>query len=198
MAAFAMGLIGDASVADTLIAALGDADPFVQGRAAEGLGLIGHKAAADPIAAMMATHVKAGALANIPADDLVYPKAPPVEAVRLGMYALVRLGAFDQLASVLTSGGQPVTRWWPVAYAFRRVGNPTGRACPARAPAGRRRVHAERLPREDWARSKKRGRSRRSWRFWATRPKWSTSASKPHARSSIWAPRKPPTRWRRF
>jgi len=124
MAAFAMGLIGDASVADTLIAALGDADPLVQGRAAEGLGLIGHKAAADPIAAMMATHVQAGALANIPADDLVYPKAPPVEAVRLGMYALVRLGAFDQLASVLTSGGQPVTRWWPVAYSFRRVGNP--------------------------------------------------------------------------
>lgn len=124
MAGFALGLIGDASVADALIAALGDADPFVQGRAAEGLGLIGHKGAADPIAAMMAAHVKAGALADIPADDLVYPKAAPIEAVRLGMYALVRLGAFTQLASVLTSGGQPVTRWWPVAYAFRRVGNP--------------------------------------------------------------------------
>jgi HEAT repeat protein/cyclophilin family peptidyl-prolyl cis-trans isomerase len=124
MAAFAMGLVGDASVADALIAALGDADPFVQGRAAEGLGQLGHKAAADAIAAMMAAHVKSGALADIPADDLVYPKAPPIEAVRLGMYALVRLAAFDQLASVLTDGGQPVTRWWPVAYAFRRVGNP--------------------------------------------------------------------------
>jgi HEAT repeat protein/cyclophilin family peptidyl-prolyl cis-trans isomerase len=124
MAAFAIGLIGDAGVADALVAALGDADPSVQGRAAEGLGLIGYKASADSIAAMMAAHVKSGVLADIPADDLVYPKAPPIEAVRLGMYALVRLGAFDQLTSALTSGGQPVTRWWPVAYAFRRVGNP--------------------------------------------------------------------------
>jgi HEAT repeat protein/cyclophilin family peptidyl-prolyl cis-trans isomerase len=124
MAAFAIGLIGDASVADALVSALADANPLVQGRAAEGLGLIGHKASADAIAAMMAVHVKSGVLADIPPDDMAYPKAPPIEAVRLGMYALVRLGAFDQLASVLTTGGRPVSRWWPVAYAFRRVGNP--------------------------------------------------------------------------
>ena len=124
MAAFAMGLIGDRSAAEALIAALADADPIVHGRAAEALGMIGHKAAADAIAQMMATHVKAGVLNDIAPDDLEYPKPPPVEAVRLGMYALVRLAAYPALASVLTDGaGRPVSRWWPIAYAFRRVGD---------------------------------------------------------------------------
>nr|AXL06708.1 putative peptidyl-prolyl cis-trans isomerase [uncultured bacterium] len=123
MAAFALGLIGDASAADPLTTALTDADPLVQGRAAEALGLIAHKPAADPIAQMMAVHVKAGVLNGIMPDDVEHPKAPPVEAVRLGMYALVRLAAYPQLAAVLTDGGRPVSRWWPVAYAFRRINN---------------------------------------------------------------------------
>ena len=125
MAAFALGLIGHASAAESLVTALNDPDPLVQGRAAEGLGLIAHKAAAQPIAAMMAVHTKAGALAGVEPDDLGYPKPAATEAVRLGMYALVRLGAYDALASVLTDGaGRPVSRWWPVAYAFRRVNDP--------------------------------------------------------------------------
>ena len=49
MAAFALGLIGQASAADALVAALADADPLIQGRAAEALGLIGHKPAAAAI-----------------------------------------------------------------------------------------------------------------------------------------------------
>ena len=109
---------------EALTAALADADPLVQGRAAEALGLIAHKPAADPIAAMMAVHTKAGVLSGIAPDDLEYPKAPAVEAVRLGMYALVRLSAYDALASVLTDGsGRPVSQWWPVAFAFRRIGD---------------------------------------------------------------------------
>ena len=40
---------------------------------------------------MMQAHTKAGVLDGIAADDLEYPKPAPVEAVRLGMYALVRL-----------------------------------------------------------------------------------------------------------
>ena len=127
MAAFAMGLIGDASAADALVAALDDTEPMVQGRAAEGLGLIAHKPAADAVAAMMAAHIKAGALNGIPPDDLEHPKVAPVEAVRLGIYALVRLGAYDALASVLSDlGGRPISRWWPVAYGFRRVADPRG------------------------------------------------------------------------
>ena len=125
MAAFALGLIGDASAADPLQNALKDSDALVQGRAAEALGLIGHKAAAGPIGEMMSVHTKAGVLDGIAPDDLEHPKAPPVEAVRLGMYALVRLSGYDQLATVLLSAdGQPISRWWPVAYAFRRINDP--------------------------------------------------------------------------
>jgi len=125
MAAFAMGLIGNASAADALLAALSDPDPLVQGRAAEGLGLLGHKPAATAIAAMMSAHTKAGVLSGIAPDDLDYPKPSPVEAVRLGLYALVRLSAIDPLLSVVTdASGQPISRWWPIAYAFRRINDP--------------------------------------------------------------------------
>lgn len=127
MAAFAIGLIGDASGADPLVMALSDPDPIVHGRAAEGLGLLAHKPAADGIAKMIQAHVAAGALGGMEPDDLEHPKPPPVEAARLGIYALVRLGAYDQLAGVLLDGnGVPVSRWWPVAYAFRRVADSRG------------------------------------------------------------------------
>jgi cyclophilin family peptidyl-prolyl cis-trans isomerase/HEAT repeat protein len=45
------------------------------------------------------------------------------------LYALTRLRAYDALAAaVLDPQGQPVSRWWPVAYALQRVGDP--RAAP--------------------------------------------------------------------
>jgi HEAT repeat protein/cyclophilin family peptidyl-prolyl cis-trans isomerase len=125
MAAFALGLIGDASAADALMKALADPDPLVHGRAAEALGLISYKPAAPLISQIIATHVQAGALEGIAPDDLEYPKPPPAEAARLGMYALVRLSAYEALAASLLDGnGQPVSRWWPVAYAFQRVADP--------------------------------------------------------------------------
>ncbi|HUE86793.1 MAG TPA: HEAT repeat domain-containing protein [Vicinamibacterales bacterium] len=125
MAAFALGLIGDAQAADPLLTALADPDPLVQGRAAEAIGMLGHNPGAGPITEMMSAHTKAGVLDPIAPDDLEHPKAPAVEAVRLGMYALVRLGAYDQLATVmLNASGQPISRWWPVAYAFRRINDP--------------------------------------------------------------------------
>jgi cyclophilin family peptidyl-prolyl cis-trans isomerase/HEAT repeat protein len=125
MAAFAMGLIGDASAAEALMAALADSDPLIQGRAAEALGLIAHKPAAAPIGAMMAAHAGNGVLNAITADDMVSPKSPPVEAVRLGAYALVRLGGYDALASsLLDRDGRPRSRWWPVAFAFQRMNDP--------------------------------------------------------------------------
>ena len=125
MAAFALGLIGDAAAAPALMTALGDADPRVQGRAAEGLGLIGHTTAADAIAGMTAAHVRAGVLAAVASHDETYPQPPPVEAVRLGVYALVRLSAFDSLrAVVLGADGSPASDWWPFAYAMQRLGHP--------------------------------------------------------------------------
>ena len=122
MAAFAMGLIGDASAAPALIAALNDPDPIIQGRSAEALGLIGHKEAATPISAMVFAHLNAGALNGVAPDDMAHPKAPNIEAVRLGLYALVRLGSYDALAAtIVDQSGRPRSRWWPVAFALQRV-----------------------------------------------------------------------------
>jgi cyclophilin family peptidyl-prolyl cis-trans isomerase/HEAT repeat protein len=136
MAAFAIGLIGAAAGRAPLLQALADGEPIVQGRAAEALGQIGDKtnAASDAaaIGAMVQTHLKAGALASIEAEDLTYPLAPPIEAVRLGLYALVRLASYDAVAAVvLDPTGRPVSAWWPIAYALQRVNDP--RAAPALA-----------------------------------------------------------------
>ena len=130
MAAFALGLIGDPSARPALISALKDGDPIVQGRSAEALGTIGDKSDAPAIAAMVEVHIMAGALTPVMPDDLGWPLAPPAEAARLGLYALVRLGSYDAIASdVLDAKGAPVSAWWPVAYALGRVGD--ARATPA-------------------------------------------------------------------
>jgi cyclophilin family peptidyl-prolyl cis-trans isomerase/HEAT repeat protein len=124
MAAFAFGLLADSSARPALQKALDDPEPIVQGRAAEALGSIGDRTDADAIAAMVRRHVAAGVLAKIEPDDLTLPLDAPVEAVRLGLYALAKLRAYEALASaVLDAQGQPVSRWWPVAYALQRVGD---------------------------------------------------------------------------
>jgi cyclophilin family peptidyl-prolyl cis-trans isomerase/HEAT repeat protein len=129
MAAFALGLIHDASAAGALVSALRDSSPLVQGRAAQSLGLLDARDQASAIAAMASTYVNAGVLRGQTPDDLTYPLSAEVEAVRLAIYALARLKAYDALASVvLDRSGQPVTRWWPVAYALRRVDDPRGAA----------------------------------------------------------------------
>ncbi len=130
MAAFAMGLIGDAEAATALIAALSDPDPLIQGRAAEALGMLAHKAAAPSVTTMVSSHINAGALKGITPDDMAHPKTASAEAVRLGLYALVRLGSYDAIAgSVLDADGRPRSRWWPIAYALQRVND--ARAVPA-------------------------------------------------------------------
>jgi len=124
MAAFALGLIGDRAAVAPLTAALADPDPRVQGRAAEALGLIGDAGAAGPVAQMVGTHVRGGALAGLDADELGHPLAPPVEAARLGVYALARLRDIAMLRSaVLTADGAPASDWWPLAYAMQRIGH---------------------------------------------------------------------------
>src|SRR6185369_16840083 len=130
MVAFALGLIGDASARPALLNALKDSEPIVQGRAAEALGAIGDRSDAPAIAAMVKTRVQGGALNTVAPDDLTWPLAPPVEAVRLGLYALVRLGSYEGIAtSVVNTNGAPVSAWWPVAFALGRSGD--ARAVPA-------------------------------------------------------------------
>src|SRR5688572_11959179 len=127
MAAFAMGLIGDASAVEALTTALADTDPVTQGRVAEALGTIGHKASAPAIAAIVSKYLPA--VDGILPDDLAYPITPAAEAVRLGVYALVRLGSYDALASAVLDGSRPRSRWWPIAYALQRIND--ARAAPA-------------------------------------------------------------------
>jgi cyclophilin family peptidyl-prolyl cis-trans isomerase len=130
MAAFALGLIADPSARPALLAALKDTEPIVAGRAAEALGQIGDRRDAEAVSAMVRTQLDAGVLNGIDPDDVTYPLAPGVEAARLGIYALVRLGSYEALAAtVLDAQGQPRSRWWPVAYALQRIGD--RRAAPA-------------------------------------------------------------------
>jgi HEAT repeat protein/cyclophilin family peptidyl-prolyl cis-trans isomerase len=129
MAAFGLGLIGDAAARQPLLNALKDSRPLVQGRAAEALGLIGNRMDAPAVSAMVQNHIRAGVLKGVMPDDLGYPLAPPIEATRLGLYALTRLQDYDALAAAVLANGQPVSTWWPIAYALQRVGDP--RAGPA-------------------------------------------------------------------
>jgi len=129
MAAFGLGLIGDASARDPLIAALRDPSPLVQGSAAEALGLIGDRTAADAVGQMAAAIVQSGAVAQTPGADGDAMRDSPVGALRLAMFALVRLNAYDQLAAAVLDGAQPRVRWWPVAFALQRLEDP--RALPA-------------------------------------------------------------------
>jgi HEAT repeat protein/cyclophilin family peptidyl-prolyl cis-trans isomerase len=120
MAAFALGLIGDRSARDPLVMALGDPSPFVQGSAAEALGLIGDPAAAAPIGRLLMQ--LSGTLADLPTDADESKIDTPAAAFRRGIEALVRLKAYDALASVvLDASGQPRVRWWPVAFALERL-----------------------------------------------------------------------------
>jgi HEAT repeat protein/cyclophilin family peptidyl-prolyl cis-trans isomerase len=130
MAAFGLGLLGDTRARDPLVGALGDPSPMVQASAAEALGLLGDASAADAIGRLVSEIVQSGALAEPPGDEGDARRDTPASAFRLGIYALVRLNAYPQLAAaVLDADGQPRVRWWPVAYALQRFEDP--RALPA-------------------------------------------------------------------
>jgi HEAT repeat protein/cyclophilin family peptidyl-prolyl cis-trans isomerase len=130
MAAFALGLIGDRRANDPLIAALDDQSPLVMGSAAEALGLIGDTTAADAVGKMVTRLAQSPLFAKTPSDDDDVHRDTPTAACRLGIFALVRLKGYAQLAAaVLDSQGQPRIKWWPVAYALARLEDP--RALPA-------------------------------------------------------------------
>jgi HEAT repeat protein/cyclophilin family peptidyl-prolyl cis-trans isomerase len=129
MAAFALGLIGDRRAKDALVAALADASPLVQGSAAEALGLIGDPAAADAVGRFVGQIMHSPALVQPPGEEDDGRRDTPAAACRLGIFALVRLKDFQALATaVLDEGGQPLVRWWPVAFALQRLEDKRGAA----------------------------------------------------------------------
>jgi cyclophilin family peptidyl-prolyl cis-trans isomerase/HEAT repeat protein len=94
----------------------------------EAIGLVGDAAAAPAI--VNAATGCGARLATIAPDDEEVIKPPEVEICRLALFALARLRDYERLAQVaLTPEGQPVSQWWPVAYALQRIGDP--RATPA-------------------------------------------------------------------
>jgi cyclophilin family peptidyl-prolyl cis-trans isomerase/HEAT repeat protein len=121
-AAFGLGLLAAPSARQPLLSALTDASPLVQGRAAQALAAIGERGDAAAVGAMVRGHVAAGVLDDVAPDELSYPLSPAVEAVRLGIYALGRFGSFaDLAAAVIRPDGEPVSRWWPIAFALQRI-----------------------------------------------------------------------------
>jgi len=122
MAAFALGLLGNRAAVEPLVAALQDPSPLVQGSAAEALGLIGDAAAADALGRFLSQLAQSGALAQPPPDADEARRDTPAAAWRLGVFALVRLKAYPQLAAATLDGsGQPTVRWWPLAFALQRL-----------------------------------------------------------------------------
>src|SRR5262245_26493552 len=122
MAAFALGLIGDRQARDPLVMSLADPSPLVQGSAVEALGLIGDPSAAAAVGRLVTGLVSSGALNSLPAEEDEARRDTPASVFRLGVFALVRLKAYDQLAAaVLDPSGRPRVRWWPVAFALQRL-----------------------------------------------------------------------------
>ena len=129
-ALFALGLIGDRTASTAVLPLLQDPSPLARGRAAEALGLMAAEDAAPAIAKMAAEYAASPAVSGMTPDDEQWPGPPEAEAFKLGLFALVRLRAYDSLAAAaLRPDGQPVSTWWPVAYALQRIGDP--RAIPA-------------------------------------------------------------------
>ena len=130
-AAFATGLLGaPAGVAPLTQAIAADPSLLVRAQAIAGLGLIGERSAAATVAA--AARGCAATLAPFEPDNETWPLSPEVEVCRQALFALVRLRDYETLAPiVLDAQGQPVSRWWPVAYALQRINDP--RASPALA-----------------------------------------------------------------
>ena len=124
-AAFAAGLIGAPAAAPPLEKALADPSPLVRGRAIAALGLVGQ---ASSVAAI--TQASAGcpaAIASVDPDDESFGKTAELDACELAIFALVRLKSYDGIAKLtLDERGQPVSHWWPVAFAFQRLGDKQG------------------------------------------------------------------------
>ena len=107
-------------------------------RAMDAVGLIGDRclgdltacgatAAAIPAAATAVATAAAGCaavIAPIDPDDDGARAADDVVKCRSALFALARLKVFASIAAVtLDANGQPVARWWPVAYALQRGGD---------------------------------------------------------------------------
>ena len=69
---------------------------------------MGAEDAAAAVAAMTAPLARSAAVAAMTPDDERWPAPPEAEAFKLGLFALVRLRNYEQLAAAALDGGRPV------------------------------------------------------------------------------------------
>jgi cyclophilin family peptidyl-prolyl cis-trans isomerase/HEAT repeat protein len=121
MCAFALGLIGDARAAERLVLALADPDLVVKARSAEALGRVGGTRAAPALVRFIqdAQANEKGVLA-IRGDDPGSERDPWL-ALRLALFALVRLKDGPAAEQVLLVSGRPRFDWWAATWAAMRL-----------------------------------------------------------------------------
>jgi len=125
MAAFALGLIGDARAVDPLLAALKDPETVVRARAAEAVGRIGDARAAPALAAAIVEAIPSGAPVLAVRGDDPGSASDPWLALRLGLFALVRLKNLPAAETALLAGGRPRFDWWAATWTAMRLEAPS-------------------------------------------------------------------------
>ena len=196
MAAFALGLIGDAAARPALLPALDDAVADRPGTRGGGAWRSSATAAdADGDAAMVQAHVKAGALAGVRArrSDVSAGAADRSRAARASTRSRGWARTRRWRRPCSTRGGQPVSRWWPVAYALQRIGEAAPRRRCSRCsttPAGTR----PRLPPRGWATCRPPAQRSALRQIVEQRAQARWSSCSPSGRCARWPPRRPPSR----
>jgi cyclophilin family peptidyl-prolyl cis-trans isomerase/HEAT repeat protein len=124
MAAFGLGLIGDTGSTDALLAALKDPEAVVRARAAEALGRLGDAKAAPALAAAVVEAIPKGAAVLAVRGDDPGSANDPWLALRLSLFALVRLKDVAAAETALLAGGKPRFDWWAATWTAMRLEAP--------------------------------------------------------------------------
>jgi cyclophilin family peptidyl-prolyl cis-trans isomerase/HEAT repeat protein len=124
MVAFALGLIGDPIAAERLTFALADPDPAVRARTAEALGRVGGpRASAELVKFIRAALPAEAPVLTVRGDDPASARDPWL-ALRLALFALVRMKDVAAAESVLLDGGRPRFDWWAATWTAMRLESP--------------------------------------------------------------------------
>jgi cyclophilin family peptidyl-prolyl cis-trans isomerase len=125
MAAFALGLIGDTRATEPLLAALQDPETVVRARAAEAVGRIGDSRAAPALAAVIVEAIPKGAPVLAVRGDDPGSANDPWLALRLALFALVRLKNVPAAETALLAAGMPRFDWWAATWTAMRLEAPS-------------------------------------------------------------------------
>ena len=123
MTAFALGLIGDRSAVDALLAALKDPEPVVRGAGRGGAGPDRRRARrARPSRSWCWPRCPEGAaVVTVRGDDPGSTTDPWLEP-RLGLFALARLKDARARGAALLAAGKPRFDWWAATWTAMRAG----------------------------------------------------------------------------